>query len=152
MFSRHRAAAAGIGFAAFVQLHHLAYEQYARARLGDRALSRLVVSRVLRHAELSWSSALSGDPSSFTWRVLRDSVTQARSEAGLAPADELHRVLPDRAADAALLHERLGMPAKAAAELMGLHEPELHVDLMVARRMLADLGNRNNTDPGGCTR
>ncbi|MGW4696653.1 hypothetical protein ACWEO1_30225 [Kitasatospora cineracea] len=134
-----RRAAIAIGYAAFVQLHHHAYEMYARARLGDRALAALVVQQVLRRAELSWSTMLrEQDPVAFTWQVLRDTVTQARPELPGAGADGLHLALPDPPADAALLHEQLGMAPKAAAALMGLGEPELHVQLKAARRLLAE--------------
>ncbi|MCX4755320.1 hypothetical protein [Kitasatospora purpeofusca] len=143
MPSPHRPATGPVGYAAFVQLHRHGYERYARARLGDRSLATTVVAQVLRRAELNWSAALRGDPAALTWDVLRESVTTARGEAADAPADDLHRTLPDRPADAALLHERLGMTPKAAAALMGLGEPELQVQLRAARRILAEL------DPGG---
>ncbi|MFG2919844.1 hypothetical protein ACGF0D_44170 [Kitasatospora sp. NPDC048298] len=127
-----------LGYAAFVQLRLRPYEQYARARLGDGDLSRRAVARALRRTELSWSTVLTDDPATFTWRVLREAIADALAGLAAPDLDDLHRVLPARAADAALLHERLGMPMGAAAELMGLGEPELHVDLMTARRLLAE--------------
>ncbi|MFJ8433898.1 hypothetical protein ACIQ9P_21620 [Kitasatospora sp. NPDC094019] len=137
-----RPATGPVSYAAFVQLHRNGYERYARSRLGDRRLAATVVAQVLRRAELSWSAALRGDPAALTWDVLRESVTTARVEAPGAPADDLHRALPDRPADAALLHERLGMAPETAAALMGLGEPELQVQLRAARRILAE------RDPG----
>ncbi|MFF0391854.1 hypothetical protein ACFYS8_24660 [Kitasatospora sp. NPDC004615] len=137
MSRSRKPAIADSGYAAFVQLHCRSYRAYARARLGDGALAGLVVEQVLRCAELSWTQALNDDPAAFTWRVLRDSVTLASRQACDLRLDRLHRALPDRAADAALLHERLGMAPRAAAELMGLNEPQLHVQLMAARRLLA---------------
>ncbi|MFJ6382657.1 hypothetical protein ACIQI7_21980 [Kitasatospora sp. NPDC092039] len=140
MPSSRRPAIGPVGYAAFVQLHHRGYEMYARARLGDSALAALVVAQVLRMAELSWSALMLRDnPVAFTWRALRDAVTAARARVRDSRTDGLHRALPDRPADAALLHERLGMEPKAAAALMGLGEPELHVQLKAAHRMLAGL-------------
>ncbi|MET8698294.1 hypothetical protein ABZW10_05380 [Kitasatospora sp. NPDC004723] len=107
-------------------------------------MAAMVVAHVLRRAELSWSAAIREDPTAFTWRLLRETVTMARGEARDSRADGLHRALPDRPADAALLHERLGMEAKAAAALMGLGEAELHVQLQVARRILAGLNHDRN--------
>ncbi|MFD7642159.1 hypothetical protein ACFV4P_16050 [Kitasatospora sp. NPDC059795] len=133
-------ATADSGYAAFVQLHRHSYQAYARARLGDGVLACRVVEQVLRRAELSWTQALHDDPAAFTWRVLCDSVTLAGRQTGDLRLDRLHRALPDRVADAALLHQRLGMAPREAAGLMGLHEPQLHVQLMAARRLLADGG------------
>ncbi|BAJ27111.1 MULTISPECIES: hypothetical protein [Kitasatospora] len=129
--------AIALGYAAFVQLRHHPYEQYVSARLGGGEVSRQVVRHALRRTELSWPAVLAADPAAFAWRVLGETVA-------LAPlprypgADSLHRTLPVRAADAVILHERLGMPAGRAAELMGLTEPELHVQLRLARRLLAE--------------
>ncbi|MFJ6776098.1 hypothetical protein ACIQOV_34945 [Kitasatospora sp. NPDC091257] len=89
-----------------------------------------------------WSALMLRDnPVAFTWRALRDAVTAARAKVRDSRTDGLHRALPDWPADAALLHERLGMEPKAAAALMGLGEPELHVQLKAAHRMLAGLDN-----------
>ncbi|KDN86989.1 hypothetical protein [Kitasatospora cheerisanensis] len=137
----HRPAIA-IGYAAFVQLRRRPYEQYVRARLGDCELSRRVVEHALRRTELSWPAVLAADPAVFAWRVLGESVADALARSARQGADALHRALPARAADAALLHERLGMPAGAAAELMGLAEPELQVELRTARRLLAATRSR----------
>ncbi|MFJ5922151.1 hypothetical protein ACIQF6_06010 [Kitasatospora sp. NPDC092948] len=135
-----RSATADSGYAAFVQLHCHSYQAYARARLGDGPLAGRVVDQVLRCAESSWTQALHEDPAAFTWRVLRESVTRASRQSCDHRQDRLHRALPARAADAALLHVRLGMAPRAAAELMGLNEPQLHVQLMAARRLLAGGG------------
>ncbi|MFF2819470.1 hypothetical protein ACFVT9_28615 [Kitasatospora cineracea] len=135
--SGHRPAIA-LGYAAFVQLRHRPYEQYVRARLGSGEVSRQVVRHALRRTELSWPAVLASDPAAFAWRVLGEVVAEALACLPHPGADSLHRALPARAADAALLHERLGMPAGAAAELMGLAEPELHVELQAARRLLAE--------------
>ncbi|MEU5385524.1 hypothetical protein [Kitasatospora cineracea] len=139
MPSSRTPAAGPVGYAAFVQLHRRSYERYAHARLGDSALAIRVVAQVLRQAELGWITMLRENPAAFTWRVLREAVTTARAEACDSQADGLHRALPERDADAALLHERLGMETGAAASLMGLGEPEVHVQLRAARRMLAGL-------------
>ncbi|RAJ45339.1 hypothetical protein K353_00837 [Kitasatospora sp. SolWspMP-SS2h] len=139
--SGHRPAIA-LGYAAFVQLRHGPYEQYVRARLGDAEVSRQVVRHALRRTELSWDAVLAADPAAFAWRVLGEVVAEALAAVPRPGADALHRELPARAADAALLYEHLGMPACVAAELMGLAEPELHVELLVARRLLAE-GRRN---------
>ncbi|MFJ1936756.1 hypothetical protein ACIOGZ_29360 [Kitasatospora sp. NPDC088160] len=135
--SGHRPAIA-LGYAAFVQLRHRPYEQYVRARLGDGEVSRQVVQHALRRTELSWAAMLASDPAAFAWRVLGEVVAEALASAPHPDADSLHRTLPARAADAALLHEHLGMSADEAAELMGLAEPELHVELRAARRLLAE--------------
>ncbi|MFH8340684.1 hypothetical protein [Streptomyces sp. AM6-12] len=130
------------GYTAFVQLHRSGYEMYASARLGDSKLAMSVVAEVLRKAELSWDTLmLRENPLALTWRALRDSVTAARTEVRDRRADGLHRTLPDQPADAVLLCEELGMDAKAAAALMGLDEPELHMQIQAARRMLTGLGH-----------
>ncbi|MGW4380692.1 sigma-70 region 4 domain-containing protein [Kitasatospora sp. NPDC004531] len=137
MSRSHEPATADCGYDAFVQLHCRGYQAYARARLGDGALAGRVVEQVLRRAESSWTQALNDGPAAFTWRVLHDSVTLASRQACDLELDRLHRALPARVADAALLHGLLGMAPREAAELMGLNEPQLHVQLMAARRMLA---------------
>ncbi|GGQ65537.1 hypothetical protein [Kitasatospora griseola] len=139
--SGHRTAPA-LGYAAFVQLRHHPYEQYAHARLGDADLSRRVVQQALRRTELSWPAVLASDPDAFAWRVLGEAVADALARSARPGADALHRTLPARAADAALLHEQLGMPTGAAAELMGLGEPQLQVELRTARRLLTGTRSR----------
>ncbi|MDH6709137.1 DNA-directed RNA polymerase specialized sigma24 family protein [Kitasatospora sp. MAA19] len=123
-----------VGYAAFVELHYGHYEMYARARLGDAGLAEQVVALVLRRAEADWAWALRDDPAAFTWRALREAVSVACKNAPTSPSDALHRVMPARAADAALLHEFLGLEPAAAAALMGLDEPAVHVQLKAARR------------------
>ncbi|WKE71841.1 hypothetical protein [Streptomyces sp. WP-1] len=138
----HRPSTGLLGYAAFVQLHRRDYEMYAGARLGDSKLAMSVVADVLRRAELSWNTLmLRENPLALTWRALRDSVTTARTETHESRTDGLHRALPDQAADAVLLREKLGMDTKAAAALMGLEEPELHMQFQAARRMLAGPGH-----------
>ncbi|MDH6145901.1 DNA-directed RNA polymerase specialized sigma24 family protein [Kitasatospora sp. GP30] len=130
--------AIALGYAAFVQLRYRPYEQYARARLGDGEASRRAVEHALRLTELSWAAMLAADPAAFAWRVLGEAVADAAARSPRPGTDLLHRELPARAADATILHERLGMPADAAAELMGLAEPELQVEIRAARRLLAE--------------
>ncbi|QKW19601.1 hypothetical protein HUT16_11455 [Kitasatospora sp. NA04385] len=129
------------GFAAFVLLHRSPYERYAEARLGDRALGHRAVAEALRRTALDWTSLLSDQRAmACAWRILRETVTSARAEAAGPGADSLHLALPGPAADAVLLHHGLGYHPKVAAELMGLAEPELQVDLMAARRILGSAG------------
>ncbi|MFJ7275468.1 hypothetical protein [Kitasatospora sp. NPDC098663] len=125
---------APVGYAAFVELHYGHYEMYAWARLGDAGLAKQVVALVLRRTEADWAWALRDDPAAFTWQALCEAVTLARKDAPASPLDALHRVMPDRVADAALLHELLGLEPDAAAALMGLDEPAVHVQLKAARR------------------
>ncbi|MFE6049932.1 hypothetical protein ACFQ6N_04195 [Kitasatospora sp. NPDC056446] len=139
-----------VGYAAFVRLHHHGYEMYAHARLGDGFLAVRVVAQVLCWVELCWGVMLLGDPAAFTWRMLRDAVTVARTGARDSRADRLHRALPDRPADAVLLREGLGLAPRAAAALMGLDEPELYVQLKAAHRMLAGLGVARGAHGLGC--
>ncbi|MFJ8430464.1 hypothetical protein ACIQ9P_04070 [Kitasatospora sp. NPDC094019] len=121
-------------YAAFVELNYDHYKMYARARLGDAGLAERVVALVLRRTEADWERALRDDPAAFTWRALCEAVTAARTLAPTAPPDRLHRVMPDQAADAALLHDLLGLEPAAAAALMGLDGPSVHVQLKAARR------------------
>ncbi len=131
------AAAATVDFTAFVQLHQIAYEEYAQARLVDQALSRRAVAAALRSAELTWTLLLSGPSATArAWLILRETVTSARGQVILPNIDFLHLSLPAGAADAALLYGRLGYQVGEAAQLMGLPEPDLHVGLMIARRAL----------------
>lgn len=131
-----------VGYMAFVQLHRRDYEMYAGARLGNSKLAMSVVAEVLRGAELNWTTLmLRENPLALTWRALRDSVTTARTEVHDSQADGLHRTLPDQPADAVLLREGLGMDTKAAAALMGMEEPELHMQFQAAHRLLARLGH-----------
>ncbi|GLW59489.1 hypothetical protein [Kitasatospora phosalacinea] len=127
-----------VGYAAFVELHHGLYEKYARARLGDAGLAEQVVALVLRRTEANWAWALRDDPAAFAWRSLCEAVTLARKDAPTSPLDGLRRDLPDRAADAAILHESLGLEPADAAALMGLEEPAVHAQLQAARRWRAD--------------
>ncbi|MFJ4676833.1 hypothetical protein [Kitasatospora sp. NPDC088783] len=129
-----------VGYAAFVELHCDHYERYARARLGDARLAEQVVALVLRRAKSHWAWALRGDPAAFTWQVLCEAVTLARKDAPASLSDGLHRAMPDRAADAALLHESLGLEPAAAAALMGLEEPAVHAQLKAARRWRSGRG------------
>ncbi|MCX4749177.1 hypothetical protein OG455_27355 [Kitasatospora sp. NBC_01287] len=136
---------APVGYAAFVELHYGHYEMYARARLGDTGLAERVVELVLRRTEADWAWALRDDPAAFTWRALCEAVTVARTNAPASRSDGLHRAMPDRAADAALLHEFLGLELAAAAALMGLEEPAVHAQLKAAHRW------RAGRDPAGGT-
>ncbi|MGX4733234.1 hypothetical protein [Kitasatospora griseola] len=128
---------APVGYAAFVELHHGHYELYARARLGDACVAKQVVGLVLRRAEAQWARALRGDPTATTWQALREAVTLARKNAPASPFDGLHRSMPERAADAALLRELLGMEPAAAAALMGVEEPAVQAQLKAADRWRA---------------
>ncbi|WP_327073240.1 hypothetical protein OG196_14435 [Kitasatospora purpeofusca] len=121
-------------YAAFVELHCGHYEMYARARLGDAGLAEWVVALVLCRTEADWERALREGPAAFTWRALCDAVTVARTFAPAAPPDSLHRVMPDQTADAALLHDGLGLAPAVAAALMGLDEPAVRVQLKAAYR------------------
>ncbi|MFF2954979.1 hypothetical protein ACFVVU_26975 [Kitasatospora sp. NPDC057965] len=127
-------------YAAFVELNHGHYEMYARARLGDAVLAAKVVASVLRRTEADWERALRDDPAAFTWRALCEAVTVACTLAPAAPSDRLHRAMPDQAADAALLHDFLGLEPAAAAALMGLDESAVHVQLKAAHRWRGGLG------------
>ncbi|MFY4717864.1 hypothetical protein [Streptomyces sp. LaBMicrA B280] len=142
MPSSPRPSTAPVGYTAFVQLHRRDYEMYASARLADSKLAASVVAEVLRRAELSWNTLmLRENPLALTWRALRDSVTTARTHTHDPQADVLHRTLPGQPADAVLLREGLGMDTKSAAALMGMGEPELHMQFQAARRLLAGRGH-----------
>ena len=131
------ATAAAVDFTAFVQLHQIAYEEYAQARLVDQVLSRHAVAAALQSTELTWTLLLSGpSATACAWLILRETVTSARGQVILPNVDFLHLSLPARAADAALLYGRLGYQVSEAAQLMGLPEPDLHVGLMIAQRAL----------------
>ncbi|WP_380286059.1 hypothetical protein [Kitasatospora purpeofusca] len=130
--------ATGLCFAAFAELHHGHYEMYARVRLGDAGLAERVVALVLRRTRTEWDRALRDGPAAFTWCVLREAVTAARALAPAPPPGGLHRVMPDQAADAALLHDRLGLAPAAVAAVMGLDEPTVRARLLAAHRRCAD--------------
>ncbi|MDY0816068.1 hypothetical protein [Kitasatospora purpeofusca] len=123
-----------VSYAAFVELHYRHYEMYAHARLDDAALAERVVALVLHRAQAQWSWVLREDPAAFTWRALCEMVSLARTLAQAPPSDRLHRAMPDRPADAALLHDLLGLAPAVAAALMGLDEPDVRVQLKAARR------------------
>ncbi|MFB7124275.1 hypothetical protein [Kitasatospora sp. NPDC056273] len=70
--------------------------------------------------------------SAVVWALVREEVS-ARCEGrhGAQEADALHRLLPSAAADAAVLHYRLGMQLTEAADLMGV-EPSTAAGLVLA--------------------
>ncbi|WP_033259614.1 hypothetical protein [Kitasatospora setae] len=99
-----------------------------------------MVELVLRRTEADWAWVLRDDPAAATWRTLREAVTLARKDAPASPSDGLHRSMPERPADAALLHEHLGLAPADAAALMGLEEPAVRAHLKAAHRWRADRG------------
>ncbi|MFJ2782272.1 MULTISPECIES: hypothetical protein [unclassified Kitasatospora] len=128
----------GIGFTAFVALQEEGYLRYARARLGDRALSQVAVEMAFERVEVHWDRVLlDRRPGAYAWCILRAAVVAVLGACpSAAEGDRLHACLPPAPADAALLHHGLGMPVGKAAQLMGVDEPDVRAGLLTARRLL----------------
>ncbi|MET9552565.1 hypothetical protein [Streptomyces sp. NPDC006645] len=126
-----------LGFAAFVQLHRPDYLRYARARLVDESASRAAVEATLAAVGGRWGDLLrNARPAADAWRQLRAQIQTASRHAG----DEdpavgwLYGVLPQDAADIALLRWRLSLTIGAVADLMGVDPPAVVASLLTVRR------------------
>ncbi len=151
MPTKGSAAAADIGFAAFVERNRPRYLRYAKARLSREEISPVTVdggpasaavSTALASTRESWGLILSRPcPAAEVWQELRLRVSQEAGRA--APKDpaltELYRQLSDGFADIVVLCCRLGFDIEEAAELMGTEAPAVHTALAVVRRRLPHL-------------
>ncbi|MEV0188359.1 hypothetical protein AB0I39_07485 [Kitasatospora purpeofusca] len=118
-----------------MQLYGPRYRQYARARLADERLSAEAVEHALDYLADGWDAVLRcPQPMAVCWVLLRQVVSDRSRRADRT--DQLHRSLPDPAADAAVLHYRLGLELKSAAHLMGVEEWAVRSDLRAATRIL----------------
>lgn len=128
-----------LGYVAFVQLHQPRYLRYARARLLDRSAGRVAVDTTFGIVAGRWESLLREPrPAADAWRQLRSQVNIMCCGTDRRPTaiDRLYGALPAEAADAVVLHCRLRMPMKAAADLMGVDPPVVAALLLTAMRQL----------------
>lgn len=128
-----------IGFAAFAELRGNGYMRYACGRLGDRARARACVDLALRWVRAHWRTVLTQpSPEREAWHALRAVVNEADPGAGQSGnrADRLHSLLPEGAADVALL-QQLGLSARETAELMGVPAALVMVELLRIERLAA---------------
>ncbi|MFF4813734.1 hypothetical protein ACFY2K_04045 [Kitasatospora sp. NPDC001309] len=125
-----------IGYAAFAQRHRTPYRRYAASRLNSDTLGDLVAERVLDILSWQWPQVVGSEsPAAEAWAVLRQEVMTALGLHSNCP-DVLHRTLSAAAADAALLHYRLGMRLTEAGVLMGTPASSVAAHLLVAERAL----------------
>ncbi|MFC8449458.1 hypothetical protein [Kitasatospora sp. NPDC057223] len=118
-----------------MQLYALRYRQYAQVRLSDEDLCAEAVEQALGYVADGWDAVLRcPQPMAVCWVLLRQVVSDRSCRA--AGGDRLHRALPDPAADAAVLHYRLGLEPKTAAHLMGVEEGAVRAGLRAAARVL----------------
>ncbi|MGW7064059.1 sigma factor-like helix-turn-helix DNA-binding protein [Streptomyces sp. NPDC054904] len=133
-----------LGYSAFCLRNQDRYIRYARARSLDASRARAVVESVLDALVETWPAVISSDrPASIVWDMLATRVAAAAREARERRTgrgrDTLHSALPDQQADVVVLRYRLCLTAAETADLMGLDEPEVTVQL---RWGLSHLTNR----------
>ncbi|WP_406387285.1 sigma factor-like helix-turn-helix DNA-binding protein [Streptomyces sp. NBC_00887] len=126
-----------VEFTAFCLRHQERYIRYARARSLDAGKARQIVESVLGALVVVWPSVISSDmPSRVAWQVLTAQVDWALLDADRArrgnAGDAAHLALPPRQADAVLLRYRLCLSRAETAELMGVKESEVALDLAKA--------------------
>ncbi|MFD7827932.1 hypothetical protein [Kitasatospora sp. NPDC059803] len=125
--------AEAVGLDAFVQRRRGLYRGYAVARLGRTPAAGEVVDHVVEALVACWPRLVCGrSPAAGAWVLVREAVSlHCRMPYGQDGEDVLHRLLPVAAADAAVLHYRLGMRLTEAADLMGV-EPAAAAGLVLA--------------------
>lgn len=147
------AAIASLGYTAFRLLYEDRYLEYAEIRLGDRQCGLSAVLAALGALSAIWGEVLrSSCPAAMAWRVLEHAVSASRAAASGPGGDAvvLHDVLPAEQADAVLLHHRMGMSPREAADLMGIHVSALAALLRIAERKVPPhIANVLGMSPGG---
>ncbi|MFG2116637.1 hypothetical protein ACGFRB_29035 [Streptomyces sp. NPDC048718] len=113
------------------------YVRYAEIWTSDRTEARRCVQTALDALEAQWATVLrTASPAARVWKGLRAEV-ERRSAAEGSTAEHIRSLLSGDQADILLLHQKLRLPLKQAARLMGLPEPEALVLLRGAERRLA---------------
>ncbi|MFD9728753.1 hypothetical protein [Streptomyces sp. NPDC059072] len=134
-----------LGYSAFCLRNQDRYIRYARARSLDPSRARAVVESVLDALVEAWPAVISSDrPASIVWDMLVTHVAAAAREARERRSghgrDTLHTALPVQQADVVVLRYRLCLTAAETADLMGLEEPEVTVQLRWGLSHLAGWG------------
>ncbi|MFI1890197.1 hypothetical protein [Streptomyces jumonjinensis] len=125
-----------LDYLAFRELVHDAYTRYAQARIGQMPLTRIAVNTAFAAIRQAWPRTLSSASAPQTaWRLLRQTVT-CYADATPGAASIVHCILDHATADAVLLHRRLGMPLRQAADLMGVDNSAVRALLVRADRAL----------------
>ncbi|MEH0407433.1 sigma factor-like helix-turn-helix DNA-binding protein [[Kitasatospora] papulosa] len=126
-----------VEFIAFCLRYQERYLRYARARSLDAGRARQIVESVLSALVLVWPSVIGSDrPSRVAWRMLTAQVAWALHDADQVrwqgSGDAAHLALPHQQADVVLLYYRLCLSRAETAELMGMKESEVALDLAKA--------------------
>ncbi|MFC6784043.1 sigma factor-like helix-turn-helix DNA-binding protein [Streptomyces atroolivaceus] len=126
-----------VEFTAFCLCYQERYVRYAQARSLDAGRARQIVESVLSALVVVWPSVIASDrPSRVAWKMLTAQVAWALSEADQARrrriGDAAHLALPPSQADVVLLRYRLSLSRGETAELMGMKESEVALELAKA--------------------
>ncbi|MFJ1550559.1 sigma factor-like helix-turn-helix DNA-binding protein [Streptomyces sp. NPDC088246] len=126
-----------VEFTAFCLRFQERYLSYAQARSLDADRARQIVESVLSALVVVWPSVIASDrPARMAWKMLTAQVAWALDDVGQGrrrwPGDAAHLALPQGQADLVLLRYRLCLSRAEAAELMGIKESEVALELAKA--------------------
>lgn len=126
-----------IEFTAFCLRYQERYLSYAQARSLDAGRARQIVESVLSALVVVWPSVIASDrPSRVAWKMLTAQVAWALGGEGQGrrrwPCDAAHLALPPGQADLVLLRYRLCLSRAETAELTGMRESEVALELAKA--------------------
>ncbi|MFF9119034.1 hypothetical protein ACF09Y_26165 [Streptomyces massasporeus] len=125
---------------AFCLQHQEGYLRYTRERVQDAWVSRQVVETALGTLATTWPQVISSArPAAVAWQLLDALIGSAlRGSRDLRsdPVDAVHRMLPQKQADAVILRCRLRLSEEEAAELMGVEAWVVASHLRMAQRAL----------------
>ncbi|MEU2957168.1 hypothetical protein [Streptomyces xanthochromogenes] len=121
----------GVEFQAFCHSRHRPYLAYARTRATAAPMAARWVETAFAELAGLWPRALRTDsPKAVAWYVLGGVIAAHHRQDG----DLIQHVWQRRQADAVLLHDRLGLSAESAADLMGICAVDITVLLTSADR------------------
>ncbi|MFJ7209468.1 hypothetical protein ACIQWR_38805 [Streptomyces sp. NPDC098789] len=130
---------ASVAYEAFCATHRTVYSRYAAARLGNDRLGEDAAQAALGALAPLWASALTCPaPAAVSWLLLTGFVN-AQPRVGREPARGLSQIH----ADAVILHDRLGLPRRTAAAVMGL--PPQQFDMVHNAALRATQENTEKT-------
>lgn len=123
---------------AFCLQHQEGYLRYTRERVQDAWMSRQVVETALGNLATTWPEVISSArPAAVAWQLLDALIVSAlRPARASGSVDAVHRVLPQRQADAVILRCRLRLGEEEAAELMGVEAWVVASQLRMAQQAL----------------
>jgi hypothetical protein len=125
---------------AFCLQHQEGYLRYARERVQDAWMSRQVVETALGNLATTWPEVISSArPAAVAWQLLDALIVSAlRGSRAVSSGavDAVHRVLPQRQADAVILRCRLRLSEEEAAGLMGVEAWVVASELRMAQQAL----------------